>query len=197
MSEPAQPFPSGQPPRPGAGAPGEVPPPPVEVTHGDSEQSAASKFPWGGLTGAMLIAALIAAGWWWQGQPSAPAPVAQGAPPYTPSATPASTRPPGLPRAAAADAVTAPVTDANLPPAAATAPSRPVPVEPQPDPALLIRVRAFAISAVMPGPQGRAMIDGRMKHLGDEVLPGLTLAETTTEEIVFRDQAGALYRRRF
>lgn len=197
MSEPAPPFPSGQPPRPGAGAPGEVPPPPVEVTHGEGEQPAAPKLPWGGLAGAILIAALIAAGWWWQGQPSAIVPAAQGEPVATPSAVPASALPPGLPRAAAADAVTAPVTVANLPPAAAAAPSRPVPIEPQPDPALLTRVRAFAISAVMPGPQGRAMIDGRMRHLGDEVLPGLTLAETTVEEIVFRDQAGAHYRRRF
>lgn len=58
-------------------------------------------------------------------------------------------------------------------------------------------VRKFAVSAVLVGPNGRAMIDGKTRQVGAEVAPGLTLAEIAPGRLLFRDSAGNEYPRRF
>ena len=73
----------------------------------------------------------------------------------------------------------------------------PVPVEIKPSEETLALVRKFSVSAVMSGPSGRARIDGKTYHVGDEVLSGLILIEIKDSQLFFRDTAGATYTHRF
>ncbi|MBI5425930.1 MAG: hypothetical protein HZA32_17775 [Opitutae bacterium] len=58
-------------------------------------------------------------------------------------------------------------------------------------------VRKLAVSAVMVGSNGRAVINGKTRQVGAEVAPGLTLVEIAPGRLLFRDQAGNDYPRRF
>lgn len=58
-------------------------------------------------------------------------------------------------------------------------------------------VRQFTLSAVMAGANPRAQIDGRLYQVGDKVAPGLVLSEVRDGQLIFRDDAGNEYPRRF
>lgn len=76
--------------------------------------------------------------------------------------------------------------------------SRALPAAPEVDMTVVFEtVRAFSISAVMEGPDGRAMIDGKLRHVGDEVAPGIWLHGIGEGRVLFRDEAGQTYPRRF
>lgn len=78
----------------------------------------------------------------------------------------------------------------------ATSPTRPA--TPEVDMTVVFEtVRAFSISAVMEGADGRAVIDGKLRHVGDEVAPGIWLHGIGEGRVLFRDEAGQTYPRRF
>lgn len=83
----------------------------------------------------------------------------------------------------------------SQPSAPAPAPAAPVAAEPTGD--FFELVRKMSVSAVVEGPRGRAMIDGKMTQIGQEVAPGLTLQEIRGGRLIFRDAAGNDYPRRF
>jgi len=176
----------------------EVPAPPVEVTHHADRGVAEPMEENGGFPGWLggIVAILVigggAAGYWVL-RDAAP----ETAPAETPlvAAAPSAPRTDSLPRAGSADAVPSLATSAAE--RSSVAENQEPKAAPAPTAELLTKVRALAIAAVIPGPRGRAMIDGRMRDIGDEVLPGLVLSEVNDGQLVFTDEAGALYPRRF
>lgn len=77
-------------------------------------------------------------------------------------------------------------------PAAAELPAEPVPSE-----EIARVVQELSITAVASGSAPRAYIAGKVYYVGDEIAPGLRLAEIADGVLVFRDAAGAAYPRRF
>ncbi|MBI3886014.1 MAG: hypothetical protein HY302_09840 [Opitutae bacterium] len=69
--------------------------------------------------------------------------------------------------------------------------------EPVPSDEIFATVRKFTVSAVKAGPDGRAVINGKAYHVGDEVAPGITLSEIRDGQLLFADETGSVYPRRF
>ncbi len=84
----------------------------------------------------------------------------------------------------------APATPAN-PSTPITAPSRAV------DAAVTAAVQSLRVSAVTPGANPKALINGRMYSAEDEVVDGVFFVGVEGGELIFRDRAGTTYRRRF
>ena len=118
----------------------------------------------------------------WRCAPTPPA--ATTAPKTPPPAPPPAAKPALAPAPATASAATAPPDE---PPAETSAPSEEVFAE----------VRKLSISAATTGANAKAIIGRRVYYPGDEVAPGITLAEIKEGQLVFRDQAGHTYPRRF
>ncbi len=84
------------------------------------------------------------------------------------------------------------------PPEPTPVPVRAAPVAlPPPSQEITRLVQSLALSAVNRGAQPRAFIGGKVYSPGDAVAPGLYLHEINDELVVFRDEAGVLYPRRF
>ncbi len=78
----------------------------------------------------------------------------------------------------------------------------PVPVAapaalPPPSGELIRLVQSLAISAVNRGAQPRVSIAGKVYYPGDAVATGLFLHEINDDQLLFRDEAGNIYPRRF
>ena len=58
-------------------------------------------------------------------------------------------------------------------------------------------VKNFSVSAVKTGENARALINGKTYHAGDTVAPGITLHEIKDGLLIFTDDAGTAYPRRF
>ena len=58
-------------------------------------------------------------------------------------------------------------------------------------------VKNFSVSAVKTGENARALINGKTYHAGDTVAPGITLHEIKDGLLIFTDDAGSAYPRRF
>ncbi len=58
-------------------------------------------------------------------------------------------------------------------------------------------VRELNISAVLPGDSPRIMANGRIYHVGDIVLPEISFAGTDAGQLVFTDQSGNRFTRRY
>jgi len=71
------------------------------------------------------------------------------------------------------------------------------PAAPVPSAALNEKVQALTISAAVAGESQRVIVAGKVFYPGDKVAEGLVLQEVYPGLIVFRDEAGALYTRRF
>jgi hypothetical protein len=69
------------------------------------------------------------------------------------------------------------------------------PLPPQPSEELLEVVHKFSISEVKPGQYGRALIDGKMHYVGENVGHGLQLFEIKDRRLIFIDGRGARYPR--
>lgn len=58
-------------------------------------------------------------------------------------------------------------------------------------------VKNFSVSAVITGANPRVLIGGKTYHVGDQVAPGITLHEIRDGLLIFVDEAGGVYQRRF
>lgn len=87
-----------------------------------------------------------------------------------------------------------PVTTAHAPTAnvAAAEANTPIPSE-----EMFSIVRNFSVSAVVTGANARALIGGKTYRVGDQVSPGITLHEIKESLLIFVDDAGSVYPRRF
>jgi len=140
------------------------------------------------IAGAALAVMLLGAAaylFWPTGKPVEPQPAAPAPRVATAEAVPVEAPRPEISQVAGAPA-----------PAEATSPTRPA--TPEVDMTVVFEtVRAFSISAVKEGTDGRAMIDGKLRHVGDEVAPGIWLHGIDEGRVLFRDEAGQTYPRRF
>ncbi len=146
--------------------------------------------------GGGLAVAILGGAIWFLFLRAAPSPAA----PPTLAAAPA-------PTPAPAAAVVKPKTEAAALKASSAGaqskpPTAPAVVAAAPEPAgpsdeIFTSVRKFALSAVKAGADGRAMINGKTYHAGDEVAPGVVLREIKEGLLIFTDEAGNTYPRRF
>lgn len=191
----------------------EVPPPPLEATHGP-DQPATLASPrrtlWLGL-GVFLLFGVGLVYWLKVSKTDAPRPDATvataaiekqpesvGPSPPSPLVSTATSASSGLSRAEPADAVaglSSTATSRGQLAAASEIASTSPPAEPNEQASLL--VRNLSVSSAVPGPRGRATIDGKVRHIGDRVAPGLRLHEVNEADVIFIDDAGATYPRRF
>ena len=168
----------------------------------------------GSIAGAIVL--IVGAAWFFLGRrpvaPPAPLPVvaitvtpavkppavsvptaapAAAQPPQPDSSQPAPTlaaQPQTPPPLAAAPTTAATVTDAPATPEAPRA---------EPTPELQNVVMRLAMTAAMSGDNQRIVVAKHVYLLGDTVAEGLVLHEVQRGVVVFRDEAGAFYRRRF
>jgi hypothetical protein len=93
------------------------------------------------------------------------------------------------------------------PPSASAAPAA-VPAQATPDSGLsaeaalpsdeiFLAVRKLPVTAATTGPNAKAIIGKKVYYPGDEVMPGVTLFEIKDGLLIFRDQTGHSYPRRF
>lgn len=80
---------------------------------------------------------------------------------------------------------------------AADAPASPPANLAAPRPELYDTVNLLVITAVLPGERPRLMYEGRIIAVGDTVSGELTFAGIHEGRVIFRDQRGALYARRY
>ena len=90
------------------------------------------------------------------------------------------------------DAKSAAASTAKTAPAATAAPETAAPSD-----EIFITVKNFSVAAVKTGENARALINGKTYHAGDTVAPGITLHEIKDGLLIFTDDAGSAYPRRF
>lgn len=144
--------------------------------------------------GGGLAVAILGVAIWFFFLRAAPSPAA----PPTLAAAPAQPPAPTAvkPKTSAAATKAAATAAQSKPPAApivAAAASEPAGLSDE----IFTSVRKFVVSAVMAGVDGRAMINGKTYHAGDEVTPGVVLREIKEGLLIFTDEAGNTYPRRF
>lgn len=138
--------------------------------------------------GAVLAALLLGGGTWFLFLRTTPE-----AAPATAAPTPPVAAKPAQP-ANVVDFSKGPVAPTLSPKADAAAAEAHAPI---PSEEIFSVVRSFSVSAVVTGANARARIGGKTYRVGDVVSPGITLHEIKEGLLIFIDDAGSFYPRRF
>ena len=144
--------------------------------------------------GVALAAVLVSGGVWFlfgrEAPKPAPTPAKVTALPLTKSGQPAK-----VVEFAKSDAKSAAASTVKAAPAAPAATAAPETAAPSDE--IFNTVKNFSVSAVKTGENARALINGKTYHAGDTVAPGITLHEIKDGLLIFTDDAGSAYPRRF
>lgn len=145
--------------------------------------------------GVALAVVLVSGGVWFlfgrETPKPAPTPAKVTATPTAKSGQPAKVVDFAKPDAKSAAASTAKTAPISAP--AATAAAEPAATSDE----IFTTVKNFSVSAVKTGENARALINGKTYHTGDTVAPGITLHEIKDGLLIFTDDAGTAYPRRF